>query len=347
MEISHIVILIAICFAVLCLFSIVFLARSKKTVPDPQQQQISNTLLQLNQNIQTLQSHQQRDQQDLSKKMYERDTKNAEIIGSLNNKLSTIEKAQGNITNLSNKIVDLQHLLDNRHARGAFGEDQLEDQIRETLPPSAYKFQHQLSNNCRVDCLLSLPSPNAPLSIDAKFPLEGFRLLNAARSKEEEKSARNNFARDIKQHIKKIAESYILPGETADKALMFIPSQSVFEAIYSELAPTVAEANKMNIFLASPTTLMVLLHSIKAFMKDTKILEHATMIKNEIELLGQDIGRLNDRVKNLNKHYDAMGKDMNEITISAKKIDSRAEKFDSLAFDETPDEVLPAPTSLK
>ncbi|WP_298805500.1 DNA recombination protein RmuC, partial [uncultured Lentibacter sp.] len=172
---------------------------------------------------------------DVSGKMSENLTGSAQStaksLGELQARLIAIDKAQDNITKLSGDVLSLQDILSNKQTRGAFGEIQLTDIVTKALPSDSYTMQATLSNGKRADCLIHLPNPPGPIAIDAKFPLEAYEALRRAENDWQVNEAAKMLRVSIKKHIKDISEKYILDGETADGALMFLPS----EAIYAEL----------------------------------------------------------------------------------------------------------------
>ena len=186
-------------------------------------------------------------------------TTTAESLGELKNRLKVIDKAQTSIKELSEQVVSLQDILSNKQARGAFGEIQLQDLVQSALPPSAYKFQAQLGNGRRADCLLTLPNPPGAIVIDAKFPLEGYRALQAANDDQAMVVARRAFAASIEKHVKDIAERYIINGETAESALMFLPSDAVYAELHANFGHTVEKSYRAKVWIVSPTTLMATL----------------------------------------------------------------------------------------
>jgi DNA recombination protein RmuC len=271
-------------------------------------------------------------------------TKTGETMANLQERLAVIDAAQKKITELSTQVVGLQDILSNKQARGAFGEIQLQDLVQAALPPSAYAFQATLSNNRRADCLIQLPNPPGPIVIDAKFPLEGYRLLIAAEDDSSRVAARRRFAADVMTHVKHIAERYILPGETAESALMFLPSEAVYAELHANLGDIVEQSYGHRVWIVSPTTLMATLNTVRAVLKDVHMREQAGVIQKEVMTLLEDLGRLDHRVENLEKHFSLAEKDLREIRVSADKIERRGERIGELEFGEAEAEAaLPEP----
>ncbi len=258
----------------------------------------------------------------------------AKTMGDLKARLATINAAQDNITRLSQQVVSLQDVLANKQTRGAFGEVQLEDQVRDAWPPSAYEFQAKLGNGRIADCLLGLPNPPGPIAIDAKFPLEGYRALRAANNDDERNIARRKFGADVLKHITDIAERYILPGETADSALMFVPSEAVYAELHAELPAIVDKSHKARVYIVSPTTLMATLNTLRAVLRDTQMREQAGLILAEVGKMTRDVARLDQRVESLDRHFGLAEKDLREIRTSADKVSKRATRIEEMDLDE-------------
>jgi DNA recombination protein RmuC len=269
-------------------------------------------------------------------------TQTSTTMNDLRERLGAIKAAQENITRLSQQVVSLQDVLSNKQARGAFGEVQLEDQVRSALPPSAYKFQAKMENGRVADCLLTLPNPPGAIAIDAKFPLESYYALRAAKDDSARDAARKTFGNDVLKHVKDIAERYIIPGQTADSALMFLPSEAVYAELHAELPAVIEKSHKARVYIVSPTTLMATLNTIRAVLKDAQMREQAGLILAEVGKMAEDVSRLDIRVDNLQKHFGLAEKDLREIRISAEKVSKRAARIEEMDLDEpeTPDEAL-------
>ncbi|GHD56580.1 DNA recombination protein RmuC [Thalassobaculum fulvum] len=263
-------------------------------------------------------------------------------ITDLKERLAVIDSAQQNITALSTQVVGLQDILANKQARGAFGEIQLNDLVMQALPPSAYAFQATLTSGRRVDCLLTLPNPPGAIAIDAKFPLEPYQALREAGTDAERDAARRLLAQAIGKHVKDIAERYIVPGETADSALMFLPSEAVYAELHANLAAVVQDAFRRRVWIVSPTTLMATLNTVRAVLKDARISEQAGLLQAEVGRLLDDVRRLDDRVGKLQNHFRQADEDMRQIRISTEKIDKRAERIREVEVEE-PERVSAAP----
>ena len=261
-------------------------------------------------------------------------TKTAHTLGELQQRLTTIDEAQNNIEKLSTSVLSLQDILSNKQARGAFGEIQLNDIVSKALSPDAYSFQQTLSNGKRVDCLIHLPTPPGPMPIDSKFPLEAYEALRVAESPVEKTTAQRGFRTAVRLHIKTIAEKYIIDGETADGALMFIPSEAVYAELHSNFSEIVREGFSARVWIVSPTTCMATLNTMRSVLKDARMREQAGKIRVELSILQKDVVRLENRAGNLAKHFELASKDVEDIKISAKKASRRATKLDEFEFEE-------------
>ena len=267
----------------------------------------------------------------------------SESVTKLTERLTVIDQAQQNITKLSTEVVGLQHILDDKQARGAFGEVQLEAIVEDALPNAAYEFQSVLSNGKRADCLIKLPNPPGSVVVDAKFPLTAYRnMLNA-----EDDAGRVAFAKklgeDVKKHVRDISERYIIPGETADSALMFLPSEAVYAELHAHHPAIIEASYKARVYIVSPTTMMATLTTVRAVLRDVEMRKQAGVIQTEVGTMLTDVGRLSERVDNLRRHFDQAHRDIDQIEISASKVQGRGTRIHELDLGETDEEVLPKP----
>ncbi|MEE9301326.1 MAG: DNA recombination protein RmuC [Alphaproteobacteria bacterium] len=258
----------------------------------------------------------------------------SETMGKLEARLAVIDEAQKNIQALGSQIVGLQDILANKQARGAFGEVQLEDLVRDALPPSAYVFQATLKSGRRVDCLLRLPNPPGAIAVDAKFPLESYRELREAADDAARKHAARGFRAAFTQHIRDIESKYIVPGETAESALMFLPSEAVYAELYANFPDVVETSHKAKVWIVSPTTLMATLLTVRAILKDVRMHEQTALIQREVGAMLKDVARLAERVRNLGRHFRQASEDVDQIQISTEKVTHRGEKIESLELEE-------------
>ncbi|MFO3442488.1 DNA recombination protein RmuC [Legionella pneumophila serogroup 1] len=246
-------------------------------------------------------------------------------------RLTIIDEAQKKITELSSHVVSLQDVLVDKKARGAFGEVQLSTLISNMLPSASYQMQYTLSNQKRADCVLFLPEPTGNIVIDAKFPLETYqRLINSDALSTNRKSLQQQFRQDIQKHIKDIAEKYIVPNETTDGAMMFIPAESIFAEIHANYPDLIAMSQKLKVWLVSPSTLMAVLTTARAVLKDDATRKQVHIIQKHLQALANDFQRFEKRMDKLSKHIDLAHQDVNEVNTSAKKITSRFQKIESV-----------------
>lgn len=282
---------------------------------------------------------------DVSKRIGDRlsetHVKQQETMTDLRERLAVIDKAQKTITELSGQMVGLQDILANKQSRGAFGEIQLQDIVSTVLPPSAYEFQATLAGGLRADCLLKLPNPPGSIAIDAKFPLESYRLLREAKEERDRTQAARAFSADVRKHVQDIARKYIVPGETAESALMFLPSEAVYAELHANFLAVVEESYRARVWIVSPTTLMATLNTVRAVLKDVRMREQAGVIQAEVQIMMKDVGRLDERVGKLQRHFDQAGEDLRQIRISAEKVTKRGDRIEELQFEDEATEVAP------
>ena len=258
----------------------------------------------------------------------------ASSLGALQQRLVTIDKAQDNIQKLSGDVLSLQDILSNKQTRGAFGEIQLQEIVSKALPSDAYAWQVTLSNGKRADCLIHLPNPPGPIVIDSKFPLEAYEALRNATTDWEANEAAKFMRTSVKAHIKAISAKYILDGETADGALMFLPSEAVYAELHSNFPDVVRDGFEARVWIVSPTTCMATLNTMRAILKDARMREQAGAIRTALRLLHRDVELVVDRVDKLNTHFTQARKDIEGITTAAERAGKRAHKLDNFDFEE-------------
>ena len=249
-------------------------------------------------------------------------------------RLAVIDRAQENINSLSNQVTDLQNILSNKQLRGAFGEVQLENIVKDALPQNAYQFQYTLMSNSRVDCIVKMPEPPGPICIDSKFPLEDYKKFTSSTNDQEKKDNLKLFHNAVQKHIRDISEKYILPGETADSAIMFLPSESIYSEINIRFPKLVNESRNKKVYMAGPDNLMLLLHTVRAILRDATMSQTAGKIQIEVDKLGNDLNLLADRIFKLDKHFDLARRDLDEIKISHRKIENRGNVITSIDVNE-------------
>lgn len=269
-------------------------------------------------------------------------TRTAHVLGDLQQRLAVIDAAQAKIETLSSNVLGLQDILSNKQRRGLFGEIQLRDLVGHALPPDGFTWQAQLSNGRRADCLIHMPDPPGPLVIDAKFPLEAYETLMAD---PKDPRAITAFRAAIRTHIRAIAERYILPGETAEGACMFLPSEAIYAELHANHPELVREGFALRVWIVSPTTTMATLHTLRAILKDHRMREQAGDIRRALAALHRDVELIVERAGKLETHFDQARRDVEGLTTAAERAGKRAEKLDTFDFEETP-EALPRPAPL-
>ncbi|CAH1749143.1 DNA recombination protein RmuC [Thauera humireducens] len=261
--------------------------------------------------------------------------KTNETFASVMARLATIDEAQKKIDGLTTNVVSLQELLGDKRARGAFGEVQLEALVQNMLPPDAFAFQHVLPNGTRVDCLLTLPAPTGLVAVDAKFPLENYhRMFDAASGELERRAAQQAFRADVKRHVDAIAGKYILPGTTSDGAVMFLPAEAVFAEVHAYHPEIVAYAQQKRVWIVSPTTLMAVLNTARAVLKDVETRKQVHVIQDALGKLAKDFQRFDERMAALARHIEQASRDVQEVQTSSRKISAHFHKIEAARFDE-------------
>ena len=249
-------------------------------------------------------------------------------------RLTIIDEAQKQITELSSHVMSLQDVLIDKRARGAFGEVQLSTLLANMIPSTHYSLQYTLSNQKRADCILFLPDPTGNVVIDAKFPLETYqKLMNADASSSDRKTLQQQFRQDLQKHIKDIAEKYIIPNETTDGAMMFIPAEAIFAEVHANYPEVIALSQRLKVWLVSPSTLMAVLTTARAVLKDDATRKQVHIIQKHLHALADDFQRFEKRMDKLSKHIDLAHQDVSEVNTSAKKITQRFQKIESVELE--------------
>ena len=274
-------------------------------------------------------------------------TRTARSLGELQQRLQTIDKAQENIEKLSGNVLSLQDILSNKQTRGAFGEIQLNDIVSKALPSDSYTFQATLSNGRRADCLIHLPNPPGPIAIDSKFPLEAYEALRAADGPRAVEEANRALRAAVKAHIKAISERYIIEGQTADGALMFLPSEAVYAELHANFPEVVREGFSARVWIVSPTTCMATLHTMRAILKDARMREQAGAIRKTLRHLHRDVEIVVERVDKLNTHFNQAKGDLEGLNTAAERAGKRAARLDNFDFEELEAEPEPRVVPLK
>lgn len=288
----------------------------------------------INQLTQTTETKLKEINDQVEKRLSDGFAKTNETFNDVIKRLALIDAAQQKITELSSNVISLNDILNDKRSRGAFGEVQLSALIHNMIPEKHFSFQHLLSNGKRPDCILFLPEPSGNIAIDAKFPLENYRtMINAELSDSERLQAERQFKIDIKKHIQDIAEKYIIPGETSDGAMMFIPAEAVFAEIHARHGDLVEMAQTAKIWMVSPTTMMAILSTARAVLKDAATRQQVHEIQKHLRLLADDFERFQIRMDNLAKRIAQAHNDVDQIHISSRKITQRFVHIDKAEFD--------------
>ncbi|MDO9219738.1 MAG: DNA recombination protein RmuC [Thiobacillus sp.] len=265
--------------------------------------------------------------------------KTNETFTSVMSRLAVIDEAQKKIEGLASNVVSLQEILGDKRSRGAFGEVQLEALVRNSLAPDAYAFQYTLKSGARADCVLILPAPTGTVCVDSKFPLENYsRMFDDSLVTSERDAARRQFKTDVKKHVDDIAAKYIVEGETSDGAVMFLPAEAVFAEIHAYHPDLVEHAQKKRVWLTSPTTLMAVLNTARAVIRDSETRRMAHVIKDELGKLAKDFFRFDERMKKLAAHIEQANKDVGEVRISSDKISRRFQQIERVELEHLPTE---------
>jgi DNA recombination protein RmuC len=249
-----------------------------------------------------------------------------ENLQKLGERLAVIDNAQKNITELATQVTSLQSVLANKQTRGAFGQGRMEAIVQDGLPKGAYEFQHTLSNRTRPDCCVFLPDKRL-LVIDAKFPLEGFTAYRDAKTDDERKAAAQRLRNDVGKHVADIAEKYLIPGETQELALMFVPSESVYAELHDGFDDVVQKAYRARVVVVSPSLLMLAIQVVQQIQKDARMREAADQIRDEVGHLAKDVGLLGERVRKLQTHFNQANEDIRQSIVSIDKIEARGERI--------------------
>ncbi len=282
----------------------------------------------------------------LGDNLRETSAKTAATLGGLQERLIVIDEAQKNLTDLSGQVVNLQQILTNKQARGAWGQGQMESIIRDALPVGVYEFQATLSNRNRPDCLIRLPGTKTAIVIDSKFPLEAFAVLKSAANDLEKRAAEQRVRSDVAKHVRDISEKYLIAGETQTPAIMFVPSESLYAELHDSFSDVIQKAQRAQVIVVSPNILLLAINTMQTVMKDARMREQASLIQREVGLLLNDVRLLSDRVGKLQSHLGQADDDVKNILISTGKVASRAERIERVELPQSETAVKPSGTEL-
>jgi DNA recombination protein RmuC len=264
-------------------------------------------------------------------------------LNKLNERLAVIDAAQARMVGMTEEVVSLKDILSNKQTRGAFGQGRMEAIVSDGLPVGAYEFQATLSNKARPDCVIRLPGDSRVLAVDAKFPLEAFTLFNDAREDEARKTAMARVRADVGKHVKDIAERYLLPGETQDIALMFVPSESIYSDLVEHFDDVVQRAHRARVVILSPSLMMMAIQVTQAILRDQSMRDQAHAIHAEVGKLLNDVRLLAERTAKLEGHFRQAQEDVGLIATSAEKVTRRAARIDAMEFSEEAEKVETQP----
>jgi DNA recombination protein RmuC len=291
----------------------------------------------LSQQVQQLSKYVNHQLKDISgqvdKRLTESFKKTDATFSNVVERLAIIDEAQKKIADLSNNVVSLQEVLSDKRSRGAFGEMQLQDLIRNMLPEAHFSFQHTLNNGKRVDCMLFLPPPTGHISIDAKFPLDSYRKLVSSKYTDFEKKKFNQqFKKDVEKHIRDIASKYIIPSETSDGAVMFIPAEVIFAEIHARYPELINLAHRLHVWVVSPNTMMAVLTTARAVLHDITTKEQAHVVQKQLLKLSEDFKRFQTRMSKLASHVDLAHRDVEDVQKSSHKIVQSFRNIEKVEF---------------
>lgn len=321
------------------------LSEQGKAQQETLQNSLKNTALQLIASIETLTKSVDKRLEAITGKVQERldegFKKTNQTFISVMERLATIDEAQKKIDGLTTNMVSLQELLGDKRSRGAFGELQLEGLIKNILPPDSYSFQHTFSKGVRADCVLFLPDPTGTVAVDSKFPMENYqKMFDIKLSDINKAKAQKQFKVDVKKHIADIASKYIISDETSDGAVMFIPAEAVFAEIHAYHPELIQEAMAKKVWLVSPTTLMAVLNTARAVLKDVETRKQVHIIKSELGKLGKEFDRFDTRMKKLADNIRQAHENAQDVHITSQKITQRFTQIEKVELEDDPNNVL-------
>ena len=321
------------------------LSEQGKAQQETLQNSLKNTALQLIASVETLTKSVDKRLEAITGKVQERldegFKKTNQTFISVMERLATIDEAQKKIDGLTTNMVSLQELLGDKRSRGAFGELQLEGLIKNILPPDSYSFQHTFSKGVRADCVLFLPDPTGTVAVDSKFPMENYQKMFDVKLTDIDKAkAQKQFKLDVKKHINDIASKYIITDETSDGAVMFLPAEAVFAEIHAYHPELIQEAMAKKVWLVSPTTLMAVLNTARAVLKDVETRKQVHIIKSELGKLGKEFDRFDTRMKKLADNIRQAHENAQDVHITSQKITQRFTQIEKVELEEDSNNVL-------
>jgi len=266
----------------------------------------------------------------LGQSLSESAAKTAETLGGIQTRLSVIDEAQKNITDLSGHVVSLKAIFSDKQARGAIAQDQMEAIVAEHFSPDQYEFQATLSNNKRPDCAIRIPNIKARIIVDSKFPLEGFEAMRVAETDESRKAAIAQIRRDVQQHVKDIKEKYLIPEEVQPPIIMFVPSETIYAELHANFAELLRRARQSQVMVVSPHVFTLVIATIQSLMRDARMREQADLIKKEVGQLSKDVKLLADATEKLQRHMGQADGDIKDILTRSGRIVTRGERIEKV-----------------
>ena len=276
----------------------------------------------------------------VGRNLHEQSERSAQHLRSLHERLAVIDRAQANIRELAGEVSGLQSILSNKQSRGAFGEHQMQTLVEQLLPPRSFSFQQTLSNGARVDGVIHMPGEHLDVAVDSKFPLEAWQRLLATDHPAEADKARRQFRADCLRHLRDIADKYLIPGETHEVALMFLPSEAIYAELHARYADVIQRSFDARVMIVSPTTFMATLHTMNAVLKDANMRENVHVILEEVGTLRVDVDRLDERVARMREQFRTLGRTLDQVEISTGKIAKRSGRIESMELGEEPAEPM-------
>ena len=252
-------------------------------------------------------------------------------------RLSKIDEAQKKIDNLSNDIVSLQGVLTDTKTRGIFGKVNLEHILANIFGKNndkIYRMQYTFSNSFIADAVLFTPEPLGTIAIDSKFPLEHYQeMVDKKKTRSERDIAEKLFKQDMKKHIDAISNKYIIPGETSDQAILFLPAEAIFAELNAYHTEILEYAYKKRVWITSPTTLISTLTTIQVILKNIERDKFAKVIHNELRLLSEEFRRYKERWDKLYRSIETVSKDVKDIYTTTDKITKRFNSINQVDID--------------
>lgn len=268
----------------------------------------------------------------INKNITENTKTSNEYFLKINERMVKIDEAQKGLNDLSNNVLSLNNILQDKKNRGTFGEIELYSLLESSFGTNSDRWakQYCFSNGTKCDAVIFGGETLGNIVVDSKFPLENYRrIYSDDLTKDEKEKAKKAFKADVLKHINDIKNKYIIPGETAEMAYMFLPAEAIFAEIYSNFEDIVDESYKAKVYIVSPTTLMAYITAIRSIYlgqtKDKKAKEIAQLL-NELSI---EFNRLKDRSEALQRDFEKIIPDFENMFITEGKIIKKFAKLNS------------------